>query len=232
MRLRSSGKVENFYANLGESIVAPGSNHLPPLPPEFIRPRTATKSRTAKSMPPSGGLSESARRWCGSGPSISATTCTAARPAREAVLEAGGSFLFTCKPKSHAALYEYIQGVEVDSLRTVEGRGGKKVHCFHRWISGVPTRDGEDALKVNWFEITVGSPSGGRRYHSAFATDLEVGRDTVEDLARCARARWKVKNNAFGILKDGFNLDHNFYRGRDALAGLPGDVQHNLSPDA
>ncbi len=67
----------------------------------------------------------------------------------EAVLEAGGSFLFTCKPKSHAALYEYIQEVEVDSLRTVNGRGRKKVHCFYRWMSGVPIRDGEDALKVN-----------------------------------------------------------------------------------
>ena len=42
-------------------------------------PGTATKSRTAKSRPPSGGLSESARRRRGSGPSISATTRTAAR---------------------------------------------------------------------------------------------------------------------------------------------------------
>jgi len=84
----------------------------------------------------------------------------------------------------------------------------------------VPIRDGEDALNFNWFEITVASPSGGRRYRNAFATDLEVGRDTVEDLARCARARWKVENNAFGILEDSFNLERNFGRGRDALAGL------------
>ncbi len=38
-RLRSNGKVENFHAMLGASIVAPGSNHLLPLPPEFIRPQ-------------------------------------------------------------------------------------------------------------------------------------------------------------------------------------------------
>ena len=87
-------------------------------------------------------------------------------------------------------------------------------------MSGVPIRDGEDALKVNWFEITVASPSGGRRYHNAFATDLEVGRETVGELARCARARWKVENNAFGILKDSFNLEHNFGHGSDTLAGL------------
>jgi len=84
----------------------------------------------------------------------------------------------------------------------------------------VPIKDGEDALKVNWFEMTVASPSGGRRYRNAFATDLKDGRDTVEDLARCVRARWKVENNAIGILKDSFNLEHSFFHGRDALAGL------------
>ena len=44
-------------------------------------------------------------------------------------------------------------------------------------MSGVPIRDGEDALKVNWFEITVASPSGERRYHNAFATDHDVGNE-------------------------------------------------------
>ena len=49
---------------------------------------------------------------------------------------------------------------------------------------------------------------------------LEVVRDIVEDLARCARARWKVKNNAFGILEDSFNLKHTFGRGRYTLVDL------------
>ncbi len=219
-RLRSKGKVENFHAMIGASIVAPGSNHLLPLPPEFIRPQDGDEKQDCEI--------KAAKRWLqrvgpaveGFRPVYLGDDLYCCQPACEAVLEAGGSFLFTCKPKSHATLYEYIQGVEVDALRTVEGRGRNKVHCFYRWMSGVPIRDGEDALKVNWFEITVASPSGERRYRNAFATDLEVGRDTVEDLARCARARWKVENNAFGILKDSFNLEHNFGHGSDTLAGL------------
>ncbi|MCY4463327.1 MAG: hypothetical protein OXC26_23460 [Albidovulum sp.] len=39
-------------------------------------------------------------------------------------------------------------------------------------------------------------------------------------MARSARARWKVENNALGILKDRVNLEHNFGHGRVALAGL------------
>ncbi|MCY4460017.1 MAG: hypothetical protein OXC26_06400, partial [Albidovulum sp.] len=100
------------------------------------------------------------------------------QPACEAVLEAGGSFLFTCKPKSHATLYEYIQGVEVDSLRTVEGKGRKKVHCFYRWMSGVPVRVGEDALKVNWFEITVASPDSSPGRGSPCREPKNSGRAT------------------------------------------------------
>ncbi len=220
-RLRSNGKVENFHAMLGASIVAPGSNHLLPLPPEFIRPRDGDEKQDCEI--------KAAKRWLKRvGPAVQGF-----RPVYlgddlyccQAGLRGGSGGrrqlpVHTCKPKSHAMLYEYIQGVEADSLRTVEGRGRKKVHCFHRWMSGVPIRDCEDAPKVNCFEITVASPSGGRRYHNAFATDLEVGRDTVEDLARCARARWKVENNAFGILNDSFNLEHNFGHGRDTLAGL------------
>ncbi len=142
------------------------------------------------------------------------------QPACQAVIEAGGSFLFTCKPKSHTVLYEYIQGVEADSLRTVEGRGRKRVHCLYRWMRDLPTGDGEDALKVNWFETAATSPSGERRYHNAFATDLDVGRDAAAELARCARARWKVENNTFRILKDSFSPEHNFGHGRETLAGL------------
>ena len=219
-RMRSNGKAENFHAMLGASIVAPGSNLLLPLPPEIIRPQDGDEKQDCEI--------KAAKRWLkrvgpaveGFRPVFLGDDLYCCQPACEAVLEAGGSFLFTCKPKSHTTLYEYIQGVEGNSLRTVEGKGRKKVHCLYRWMCGLPIRDGEDALKVNWFEITVTSPSGERRYSNAFATDLDVGRDTVAELARCARARWKVENNAFRILKDSFNLEHNFGHGKETLAGL------------
>ncbi len=110
----------------------------------------------------------------------------------------------------------------------------------HRWTEPLPSKVGAGKRSIAFLPVDerradrgrrgrpegqlvrdhVASPSGGRRYRNAFATDLEVGRDTVEDLARCARARWKVENNAFGILEDSFNLERNFGHGRDALAGL------------
>ena len=100
---------------------APGSNHLLPLPPEFIRPRDGDEKQDCEI--------KAAKRWLkrvgpaveGFRPVYLGDDLYCCQPACEAVLEASGGFLFTCKPKSHATLYEYIQGVEVDSLRTVEG---------------------------------------------------------------------------------------------------------------
>ena len=47
-----------------------------------------------------------------------------------------------------------------------------------------------------------------------------VGPDSVAELADCARSRWKVENNAFKALKDGYHLEHNFGHGKETLASL------------
>ena len=132
----------------------------------------------------------------------------------------GGSFILTCKPSSHTTLYEYIQGVETGCLTRTEGRKKKKRRLRCRWMSGLPIRGGKDALEVNWFEVTITSPSGQQLCRNSFATDLPVGPDSVAELADCARSRWKVENNAFKALKDGCHLEHNFGHGKETLSSL------------
>src|SRR5690349_11756602 len=52
-------------------------------------------------------------------------------------------------------------------------------------------------------------------------TDLPVSADTVADLAACGRARWKIENETFNVLKcGGYNLAHNFGHGKDTLASV------------
>jgi hypothetical protein len=75
-----------------------------------------------------------------------------------------------------------------------------------------------DAVTVNWFSIEVFSP-GKRTYHNSFVTDLPVTADSVAELAACRRARWKVENETFNVLK-GYNLEHNFGHGKQTLANL------------
>jgi hypothetical protein len=41
-------------------------------------------------------------------------------------------------------------------------------------------------------------------------SDLAITPDTVAELAACGRARWKIENETFNVLKtNGYNLEHN-----------------------
>ena len=58
-------------------------------------------------------------------------------------------------------------------------------------------------------------------YDGAFVTSLNVARDNVPAIAACARARWKIENETFNVLKNnGYHLEHNFGHGQQNLAML------------
>ncbi len=213
--------MEYFHSFVGAAIVAPGQRRALPLAPEFVRPQDGAAKQDCESR--------AALRWLARlGPALARlkpvylgddlysrqTTC-------EAVRAAGGSFLFVCKPASHKTLSEYLHGVALDEVRETVGRGAaKRVHRY-RWMTDAPLRDGADALRVNWLEIEIAKPDGKVTYRNGFVTDLDVTRDTVADLAACGRARWKVENETFNVLKThGYNLEHNFGHGRETLSSV------------
>jgi hypothetical protein len=89
----------------------------------------------------------------------------------------------------------------------------------YRWIEGVPLRDGKDALAVSWLAVTITDEKGKAAYDGAFVTSLPVTVENVVELAACARARWKIENESFNVLKNnGYNLAHNFGHGNKCLA--------------
>jgi hypothetical protein len=53
--------------------------------------------------------------------------------------------------------------------------------------------------------------------------DLPVTRKTAAEIAACGRARWKIENETFNVLKNNeYNLEHNFGHGKDTLARWSG----------
>ena len=88
-------------------------------------------------------------------------------------------------------------------------------------MTDLPVRDGDDALRVNWLEITSARPDGTVTYCGAFVTSLPVDHGNVAELADCARARRKIENETFNVLKQhGYHLEHNLGHGRDTLAAV------------
>ena len=95
---------------------------------------------------------------------------------------------------------------------------GGKLH--HRFLNDVPLRAGEDALHVNWCEIQITNEDTGEIcYRNAFVTDLLITRKNVQELVKCGRARWKIENETYNVLKTkGYHLEHNFGHGNQYLS--------------
>ena len=145
----------------------------------------------------------------------------ACQPVCRAMLDSGGDFLLTAKPASHKTLCEYLDGIRPPTRRATAGAGARRRIHRYRWMTDLPIRDGDDALRVNWLEITSARPDGTVTHRGTFVTSLDVDRDNVAELADCARARWKIENETFNVLKQhGYHLKHNFGHGNDTLAGV------------
>jgi hypothetical protein len=221
-RKRADGGTEYFHTFLGATLVAPGHKTVLPLPPEFVRPQDGAAKQDCETAAAKRWLSRFGATYAGLRPVFLGDDLFARQPMCVTVQAAGGHFLFVCKPSSHKTLGEYLNGVELDSLTETCGRGAEKRIHHYRWMTDVPLRDGDDALRVNWLEVEIRKPNAAKpSYRCSFITDLAVTRETVAELAACGRARWKIENESFNVLKTGgYHLEHNFGHGKDTLAGL------------
>ena len=220
-RKRSDGATEYFHAFLGASIVAPGHQHVLPLAPEFIAPQDGAEKQDCER--------NAAKRWLARHgmslghlrPVFLGDDLFACQPIAEAVQAEAGNFILTCKPSSHRTITEYLYGAKLEEHRETVVKRGKHTTTVYHWLADVPLRDSADALKVNWFSVEMFDAKGKRTYHNSFVTDLPVMAGNVAELAACGRARWKIENETFNVLKcGGYNLEHNFGHGKDTLASV------------
>ena len=220
-RRRSDGGVEYFHSFLAASLVAPGHNRALPLPPEFITPQDGAEKQDCERTAAKRWLAKHAPSFARFRPVYLGDDLYACQPIATAIHNSGANFILTCKPTSHQTIAEYLAGVELEEHRQIVHRRGKRTTHIYRWLSAVPLRAGEDALLVNWFSIETLNAKGQRTYYNSFVTDLPITPDTVAELAACGRARWKIENETFNVLKtNGYNLEHNFGHGKLTLASL------------
>jgi len=219
-RQRGNGKIEYSHGMLAATLVAPGHNRTVPLMPEFLSPQDGAEKQDCERNAAKRWLSAHAERVRPLRPVYLGDDLFCSQPLAEAVLATGADFLFVAKKDSHKTLYEYLKGIDLERLVRLERKpGNHSVTMTYRWIEGVPLRDGPDALKVNWIGVTLTNASGKTTYDGAFATSLPVTRESVAEIAACARARWKIENESFNVLKNnGYHLEHNFGHGKQHLA--------------
>jgi hypothetical protein len=220
-RRRSDGGTEYFHTFLGASIVAPGHKQVLPLPPEFIASQDGAEKQDCERNAAKRWLAKHGATVAHLRPVFLGDDLFACQPIAAAIQAAGGNFILTCKSSSHKTIAEYLRGGELHEHRQTVCKRGKRATTVYRWLEAVPLRATEDAITVNWFSIETFNAKGKRTYYNSFVTDLPITPDTVAELAACGRARWKIENETFNVLKtNGYNLEHNFGHGKQTLASV------------
>ncbi len=220
-RRRSDGGTDFFHTFLGASMVAPGHKQVLPLPPEFIVPQDGAEKQDCERNAAKRWLARKGATVAHLRPVYLGDDLFACQPIVAAIHDAGGNFILTCKPSSPKTIAEYLHGAELQQHRQAVCKRGKRTTTLYRWLSGVPLRATADAILVNWFSIEIVNAKGKRSYYNSFVSDLAITPDTVAELAACGRARWKIENETFNVLKtNGYNLEHNFGHGKKTLASV------------
>lgn len=222
----ASGESLYTHSAILPVIVKAGESRVLVLEPEFITPQDGHEKQDCERAAIKRWVKRNGERFARGQYTLLGDDLYACQPICELFMEAGFNFILVCKPDSHVTLYEQVEfleetgQVEQLAIRHWNGRYGEIHH--YRWVNQVPLRRGEDALQVNWCEITTTREDNGQRlYHNAFVTLHQLTPDNVVPVVRDGRARWKSENETNNVLKTkGYHLEHNFGHGEQFLANF------------
>jgi hypothetical protein len=206
-------------------VVAPKNEAVISLEPEFIVPQDGHDKQDCEHEAISLWLVKHNAHYRHLGVTVLGDDLYCDQPLCLVIKNAGFNFILVCLPDSHKILYEWIDSLTATGhVHThIERRWTGKEHQTdtYRFVNDVPLRDGKDALKVNWCEITTTKANGTVIYRNAFATNHFITEANVLEIVASGRARWKTENENHNILKTkGYHLEHNFGHGKKHLASV------------
>ena len=222
----AEGQTTHFHSAITPVIVGPGHSQVVPLRPEFITPQDGQVKQDCEIAAAKRWLAAHAARYCSGNDTLLGDDLYAHQPFCRQVLLHGFHFLFTCKPASHTHLNGWVEGLaaggQLHTLKQrVKGKSNRWEQHQYRWANGMPLTDSQDALKINWCELTITDADGTVLYRNSFITDWKISPQNVAGLVAAGRARWKIENESNNVLKTkGYHLEHNFGHGKKHLSSL------------
>jgi hypothetical protein len=215
----ANGKIDHYHTLLAATVVAPGHSKVIPLFPEFIAPQDGAEKQDCERNAVKRWHDMHGNRLRPLRPVYLGDDIFACQSVAKMVKDGGDDFIFTAKESSHKALYDFMAGAEPER-HEVKVRKRKSTETRrYRWFEDVPLRDGKDAMRVNWIGMEIVDAKGKIKFASAWVTSLPVSKYNVAEIAEAGRARWKIENESFNVMKNhGYELEHNFGHGEKFLA--------------
>lgn len=215
------GETHYFHSVITPVIVCPGQAQVIPLVPEFIVPQDGHDKQDCENAAAKRWLSQHGKRYSAFNVTVLGDDLYCHQPLCQQLLAQQLNFILVCRPQSHPTLYEHLEGVDLPTVTTKRWTGKVEETYTYRYLNAVPLKDGNNALLVNWCELTVSRPDGKVVYRNSFATNHLITHDKVAEIVLAGRTRWKVENENNNTLKTkGYNLEHNFGHGKQHLASF------------
>lgn len=225
-RQLTNGQTLYYHAASTPVIVCPGQSQVIALPPEYIMPQDGHTKQDCERAAGKRWLSKHAAQVASRGATLLGDDLYSNQPFCALVVQHRCNFIFTCKPDSHPKFYERVAFWQAnDAMATREEHhwnGRFREVTMVRYLNEVLLRRGDNALSVNWFEITVvHAKTGEQLYHNSCITNHRLTADNVVDVAQAGRGRWKIENENNNVLKTkGYHLEHNFGHGKQYLSAF------------
>src|SRR5215831_18473558 len=188
-RQLTNGQTLYYHAAITPVIVCPGQAQVIALPPEYIMPQDGHAKQDCERAAGTRWIRTHAAHVAPHRVTLLGDDLYSNQPFCALVLHHRFNFILTCKPDSHATLAQRLAFWQAnDGITEREGRhwNGRFTEVTRvRYINDVRLRGGDDALPVNWFEITVVNTKAGEQlYHNSCITNHRLRDDNVMEVAQ------------------------------------------------
>lgn len=220
-RTMKSGETHYFHSVVTPVVVNPQQTQVIPLIPEFIVPQDGKEKQDCETSAAKRWLLKHGQKYSPLRITVLGDDLYSRQPLCQMLLEQKCNFILACRPESHQTLYEHLEGIKLPTVITTRWTGKLTETSTYRYLNQVPLKNEDEALLVNWCEVTVTKPDGKIVYKNSFATNHRITEETVAAIVLAGRTRWKVENENNNTLKTkGYNLEHNFGHGKQHLASF------------
>ena len=224
-RKHANGKVTYFHSVLTPVLVKPGGDKVIPLAPEFVQPQDGSEKQDCELNAAKRWLAIHGKEYAQRKTIILGDDLYCHEPFCQELQTLGLDFILVCKSDSHAITYEWLEDLQrngaVHTISRTRWTGKRHEKDTYRYVEGVPLRNADEALMVNWCEITTTTEEGKVLYHNAFATLLTLNEKNVVEIVEAGRSRWKIENENNNTLKTkGYHFEHNYGHGHKYLSSL------------
>ncbi|OAD19322.1 hypothetical protein THIOM_005051 [Candidatus Thiomargarita nelsonii] len=206
-------------------LVAPGKDTVISLEPEFIIPQDGHNKPDCEPEAVKRWLTKYSEHYSPLGVTLLGDDLFCDQPIGLAIKDAGFNFILVGLPDSHKTLYSFLdflsQNKGIREYTNQRWTGRERLTDTYRFVNEVPIRDGQDALMVNWCEITTTKADGTIVYQNAFATNHSITEDNVMEIVADGRSGFQTENENHKTLKTkGYHLEHNFGHGKKHRAKM------------